>query len=96
MSRFNLFQAALKQSEVKAKAIAAEFVAMKTSEQYVPFIEKINPMLIKTLQMPHDPPAAYAKGWKGWNDFLGVDPNSPEGIANAQQDQRDKERLTSK
>ena len=43
--------------------------------------------------LPDDPPSAYGEKWKGWNDFLGVDPDLPEGQKNIEQDQRDKERL---
>jgi hypothetical protein len=45
-------------------------------------------------KIPSDPPAAYASDWKGWNDFLGVDPNTPEGRENIEQDKRDEARLS--
>lgn len=45
-------------------------------------------------RIPRDPAAAYwGKGWRGWNDFLGIDPNTPEGRENIERDKRDEARL---
>src|SRR4051812_20372140 len=44
-------------------------------------------------RIPKDLPAVYRDKWKGWNDFLGIDPSTSEGLHNIEQDKRDQARL---
>jgi hypothetical protein len=44
-------------------------------------------------EIPSHPEEIYRRQWKGWNNFLGVHPNTPEKRKNAQRDEEDDIRL---
>lgn len=61
-------------------------------QQYELFVE----LFVAATGPMGDPPTYFGEKWRGWNHFLLVDPNTPEGLLNIEKDKMDEVRLAAR